>query len=151
MSEQNEIIDFNFDASEADIQRPIIKNGYYPLELSTVKQIVSKNNHPMLTVGFKSTTPLPTVDGKEVNPGFFFSTNILLKPTGDLTQEMIEARLKEFHVSLVGPGKVSTQNWPGKVANVQLKLREPSRNETTGEEYPARNEIGSIRPVKKAA
>ncbi len=148
---ESEIIDFGFDATEADVLRPVIANGSYDAEISFVRKEKTKNTQlDQLVMGFRLTQAVKDTNGKEINPGFTIVHRTLTQPTGDLTQKMIEDRLKRYQVVIAGPGRVSTEQWLGKPVRVRVTVREARTDEKTGNTYDASNEIGGIYPVKKS-
>lgn len=148
----SEIIDLGFDVSEADVARPVIKPGRYPATISFARKEASRQKGlPTLMVGYRLNAPAKTIDNKEVGANFTLVQRILLEPTGGLTKQMIEDRLKRVHFAAAGPGRVTTAAWVGKPVDIRVTLREPHRDETTGEEYDASNDIGGVYPPAKSA
>lgn len=152
---ESEIIDFGFDATEADLARPVIQNGIYDAEVAFTRHVRTKNTPEdekpnQLSMGFRLTQSAKTVDGKEVNPGFMVFHRTLTRPTGDLTQKMIEDRLKRYQAAIAGPGRVTTAEWAGKPVRVKVTLREARVDEKTGNSYDASNDVGGIFPAKKS-
>jgi len=148
----SEIIDLGFDVTEADVARPKVKAGTYNAVIAFVRQEASrKAGLPQLLVGYRFIVPLPTIDNKEVGSGFTITQRILMQPTGGLTQEMINDRLKRVHFAACGPGRVTTAGWIGKPVRVRVTLRDPHTDKETGEEYDASNDIGGVYPMPKSA
>lgn len=148
----SEIIDLGFEVSEADVARPVLKRGTYAAIISFARQEPSRQKGtPTLLVGYRLTEPTKTVDGKDVGAGFTIIQRILMQPTGKLTQQMINDRIKRVHFAAAGPGRVTTAAWVGKPVRVLVTLREPHRDETTGEEYDASNDIGGVYPPAKSS
>ena len=145
MPEENdsEIIDLGFDANEADLKYPILRNGTYLMKVKTVKSKTSEKGHKMIVVQFALAQPgVKDADGKDVAPGFVITQNYLVNPTGGLTKDMIERRFKQLHFATAGEGRVNTSAWVGKTLSAQVKLTEAKDG------YDARNEIASVAPVK---
>jgi hypothetical protein len=152
VGQDSEIIDLGFDVSEADVARPVIKNGNYNANIAFVRRAnSSQKNIPQLLVGYKLLEPTKDLQGRDINAGFTITQRIMLQPSGKLTQEMIQDRLKRVHFAAVGPGRVTTAEWVGKPVRVRVTLREPHRDEATGEEYDASNDIGGVYPPPKSA
>jgi hypothetical protein len=148
--QQSEIIDFGFDATEADIARPVMQNGVYDADVSFVRSEKTKNTQmQQLVMGFRLTQEAKDTNGKPINPGFTVIHRFLVEPTGGLTKQMIEDRLKRYQVGIAGPGRVSTANWVGKSVRIKVTIREARTDEKTGNTYEASNEIGGIYPAKK--
>ena len=152
--QQSEIIDFGFDATEADLARPVLQAQTCDAEVAFVRHVKTKNQPEdakpnQLSMGFRLTQSAKTVDGKEVNPGFIVFHRTLTVPTGDLTQKMVEDRLKRYQAAIAGPGRVNTGNWQGKPVRIKITLREARTDEKTGTAYDASNDVGGIFPVKK--
>ncbi len=137
---QNEIIDLNFDVTEADVARPILKDGTYDFTIRSTRQETSKKGHPMLIVGFALAQMVETVDNKEVNPGFTITSYYLMQPVGKMTQEMVNDRFKRIHFAAAGAGRVNTGEWIGKSVRCQVKIREAEGD------YSASNEIAGVYP-----
>jgi len=152
LAPESEIIDLGFDVTEADVARPVIKGGKYNATISYVRQEPSrKANLPQLLVGFRLSEPTKSIDGKDVGEGFTITQRILMQPTGGLTQQMINDRLKRIHFAAAGPGRVTTAGWVGKPVQVRVSLREPHKDKETGEEYDASNDIAGVYPPTKSA
>lgn len=150
--QQSEIIDFGFDASEADALRPVLQNGMYDAEISFVRSEKTKNTQVnQIVMGLRLTQESKTVEGKVINPGFTIMHRFLTEPTGGLTQKMIDERVKRYQVVIAGPGRVSTANWIGKPVRVKVTLREARTDEKTGNTYDASNEVAGIYPPAKKA
>lgn len=71
---ESEIIDFGFDATEADLARPVIQNGIYDAEVAFVRHVRTKNQPEdakpnQLSMGFRLTQSAKSVDNKEVKIG----------------------------------------------------------------------------------
>lgn len=148
----SEIIDLGFDVSEADVARPVLKPGRYPAIISFARQEQSrKQGLPTLAVGYRLTVATKTIDNKEVGANFTIVQRILMQPTGGLTQQMINDRLKRIHFAAAGPGRVTTAAWIGKPVDVRVTMREPHLDKETGEEYDASNDIGGVYPPAKTA
>lgn len=151
---QSEIIDFGFDATEADLARPILQNQMVDAEVAFTRHIKTKNQPEdakpnQLSMGFRLTQSAKTVDGKEVNPGFMVFHRTLTRPTGDLTEEMIKSRLRRYQAVIAGPGSVNTGSWVGKPVRIKVTLREARTDEKTGNTYEASNDVGGIFPPTK--
>lgn len=150
--QQSEIIDLGFDVTEADVARPVIRNGTYNANIAFARQEPSRQKGlPTMMVGYRLTEPSKDINGKEVGAGFTLVQRILMQPTGNLTQQMINDRLKRIHFAAAGPGRVTTAAWVGKPVRVRVTLREPHRDETTGEEYDASNDVAGVYPPPKSA
>jgi hypothetical protein len=146
----SQIIDLGFDISEADVLFPVIKNGYYPARIDTVKQEMSKKQVPMLLVRYQLTEPTVDISGREVK-GLYLTQRITTQPTGKLTQDQIKRNVGRIQIAAVGPGRVTTAEWVGKIVRLRVALREPHRDEVTGEEYPASNEVAGVLPLAQTA
>ncbi len=154
--QESEIIDFGFDATEADLARPVLQNGVYDAEVSFVRQERTKNQPEdakpnQLAMGFRLTQSAKTVEGKEINAGFMVFHRTLTLPAGKLTAKMIEDRLKQYQAAIAGPGRVTTAGWPGQPVRVKVSLREARTDEKTGNTYNASNEVTGIYPPSKKA
>jgi hypothetical protein len=148
----SEIIDLGFDVSEADVARPVIKNGNYNATISYVRKgVSSQKGIPQLLIGYRLLEATKDLTGKDINAGFTINQRIQLQPSGKLTEAMIQDRLKRVHFAAVGPGRVTTAEWVGKPVRIRVTLREPHRDEATGEEYDASNDIGGVYPPPKSA
>lgn len=148
--QESEIIDFGFDATEADLARPVLQNGIYDAEISFVRSEKTKNTQVnQLVMGFRTTQETKTVEGKAINAGFTVVLRTLTEPTGKLTAKMIEDRLKQYQAAIAGPGRVTTANWIGKPVRVRVSLREARTDEKTGNTYNASNEVTGIYPPSK--
>lgn len=146
----SEIIDLGFDISEADVMFPVIRNGYYPARIDTVKSEKSKKGVPMLLVRYQLTEPTTDLSGREVK-GLYLTQRITTQPTGKLTMDQIKRNVGRIQIAAVGPGRVTTAEWVGKVVRLRVALREPHRDEITGEEYPASNDVAGVLPLAQAA
>src|SRR4030095_5792514 len=105
-TQQNEIIDLGFDVSEADVARPVLKDGTYDMTIGFTRQETSKNGHPMLVVGFRLAQNAEDTQGKQVNPGFTITQRYLREPTGKMTKQQVQDRFKRIHFAAAGAGKV---------------------------------------------
>ena len=149
---ESEIIDLGFDVTEADVARPVLKNANYNANISFVRKELSRNKQvPQLLVGYRLLEPATDINGKQVNAGFTLVQRIMLQPSGKLTEAMIQDRLKRIHFAAAGAGRVTTAAWIGKPVRIRVTLREPHRDEATGEEYDASNDIGGVYPPPKSA
>lgn len=147
--QKSEVIDFGFDATEADVLRPVIQGGTYLCTIGFVRKEASRQqNKPQLLVGYRLAQKAKNTQGNDVNPGFTIVQRILLQPTGGLTEKMIQDRIKAIHFSACGAGRVNTAEWVGKQVNVRINLREAHTDDKTGTEYPESNEVGRVMPVK---
>jgi hypothetical protein len=148
----SEIIDLGFDVSEADVARPVIKDGNYNATIAFARKgLSSQKQIPQLLVGYRLTEPTQDINGKDIGAGFTITQRIQLQPTGKLTEAMIQDRIKRVHFAACGPGRVTTAEWVGKPVRIRVTLREPHRDEQTGEEYDASNDIGRVFPPQKSA
>lgn len=147
-TQTSEIIDLGFNVSEADVARPVLKDGTYDMTIGFTRPEKSKNGHPMLLVGYRLAQTAEDTKGKTVNPGFTIVQRYMRNPSGDLTEKMIQDRFKQIHFAAAGEGAVNTGAWIGKTVRARVKLREPSVNKTTGEEYPESNEVSGVYPKK---
>lgn len=149
---ESEIIDLGFDVSEADVARPVIRNGNYNATISFVRKgLSSQKQIPQLLIGYRLLEATKDLNGKDINAGFTITQRIQLQPSGKLTEAMIQDRLKRVHFAAAGPGRVTTAEWVGKPVRIRVTLREPHRDEATGEEYDASNDIGGVYPPPKSA
>ncbi len=151
---QSEIIDFGFDATEADLARPVIQNGIYDAEVAFVRMEKTKSQPEdakpnQLAMGFKLTQAVKTVDGKDINAGYMMFHRTLTIPSGKLTQSMIEDRLKRYQAAISGAGRVNTGTWVGKPVRIKVTIREARTDEKTGNSYDASNDVGGIFPAGK--
>src|SRR6266446_2569989 len=121
---QNEIIDLGFDVKEADVARPVLKDGTYDMTIGFTRGETSKNGHPMLLVGYRLAQSAEDTRGRSVNPGFTITQRYMRKPSGDLTQAMIDDRFKAIHFAAAGEGAVNTGAWIGKTVKARVKIRE---------------------------
>lgn len=145
----SQIIDLGFDVTEADVMFPVIRNGYYPAMIESVKAEQSKKQVPMLLVRYKLTQKVTDLSGREVE-GLVLTQRITTQPTGKLTQDQIKRNVGRIQIAAVGPGRVTTAEWVGKHVRLRVALREPHRDEQTGEEYPASNEVAGVLPLASA-
>lgn len=139
---QNEIIDLGFDVNEADVARPILKDGTYNFKIGFTRKETSKNGHEQVLVGYRLEEVAEDTNGRPVNPGFTIISRYLTKPTGKMTQEMISDRFKRIHFAAAGEGRVNTGEWIGKSVRARVKIREAQG------EFPESNEIAGVMPVK---
>jgi len=139
---QNEIIDLGFDVSEADVTRPVLKDGTYDMTIGFTRSETSKNGHPMLLVGFRLAQNAEDTTGKTVNPGFTLIQRYLTQPTGKMTKEQIQDRFKRIHFAAAGEGKVNTGAWIGKTVKARVKIREAQG------EFGESNDISNVYPKK---
>jgi hypothetical protein len=146
---QNEVIDLNYDVTEADVARPILQGGTYNFTIQRTYQEQSrKAGIPTLVVVYNLAEVAKDTQGRDVNPGFTVFQRILMKPTGGLTKEMIDQRIKSIHFAAAGEGRVTTGVWIGKTVRCRVSLREAHRDEATGTEYGESNEISRVMPAK---
>lgn len=139
---QNEIIDLGFDVTEADVARPVLKDGTYDMTIGFTRGETSKNGHPMLVVGYRLAQNAEDTQGKQVNPGFTVMQRYLMKPTGKMTQAQINDRFKRIHFAAAGAGKVSTGAWTGKTVRARVKIREAEGD------FAESNDISGVYPKK---
>lgn len=152
VGQDSEIIDLGFDVTEADVARPVLRSGNYDATIAFVRRENSRNkNLPTLVVGYKLLKPTVDVNGKEVNKGFTLVQRILMQPTGGLTEEMIKRRIQQIHFAAAGPGKVTTGAWLEKPVTIRVNVREAHKDEQTGEEYDASNDVSRVLPPPKTA
>jgi hypothetical protein len=144
-NQDSEIIDLGFDVNEKDVKRPVLKDGSYPFTIAYVRGETSKNNQPMLLVGFRLAEPAQDTDGKTVSPGFTITQRYLRQPVGGLTQEMIQRRFQQIHFAAAGEGKVNTGAWVGKTVLCRVNIREAQGG------YDESNEIQSVKPYHPKA
>jgi hypothetical protein len=150
--QDSEIIDLGFDVTEADVARPLLKPGSYNAVIAFARKEPSRQKQiPLLLVGYRLTEPFMDINGKQVNAGFTLTQRIMLRPSGKLTQDMIQDRIKRVHFAAAGPGRVTTAEWVGKPVRIRVTLREAHRDEATGEEYDASNDIGGVYPPPRSA
>ncbi len=149
----NEMIDLDFDMSEVDLSRPVLKAGTYDATIAfTRKDVTKKSNTPVLLVGFRLAQTAEDTKGNTVNPGFTITQRIITQPSGKLTQKMINERLARIANAATGAkaGKPNTGEWIGKPVRVAIKLRDEHKDEATGETYPASNEVNNVYPPPQA-
>jgi hypothetical protein len=149
---QSTTLDIKFDVKEADVTRPVLQGGTYDCTIGFARQEPSrKKGIPTLTVGYRTAQLVTDTQGRPVNPGFTVMQRVILKPTGDLTQKMIDDRVKQIHFAACGEGHFdgNTAQWLGKKVRCRVQLREPHIDETTGEEYPESNEINRVLSAAK--
>lgn len=139
---QNEIIDLGFDVNEADVARPVLKDGTYDMTIGFTRGETSKNGHPMLLVGYRLAQSAEDTRGRTVNPGFTITQRYMRKPSGDLTQKMIDDRFKLIHFAAAGEGSVNTGAWIGKTVKARVKIREAKG------EFSESNEVSGVYPKK---
>lgn len=152
VGQDSEIIDLGFDVTEADVARPVLRNGNYDATIVFARKEQSRQKGlPTMTVGYRLTKGGMDITGKDIRPGFTIVQRILMQPTGGLTEEMIRRRLQQIHFAAAGPGRVTTGAWIGKPVTIRVTVREPHRDETTGEEYDASNDIARVYPPPKSA
>lgn len=148
----SEIIDLGFDVSEADVARPVLRNGTYDAVIAFARpETTRQKGLPQLVIGYRLTEPTTDINGKEVGEGFTIIQRVLMQPSGGYTERMMKDRLGRIHFAAAGPGRVSTKDWIGKPVRVRVTLREPHRDEATGQEYDASNDIGGVYPPTKSA
>jgi hypothetical protein len=148
-TEQNEVIDLGYDVTEADVARPILQAGTYDFTIQRTYQEASrKAGIPTLVVVYSLTEVAKDTQGRDVNPGFTMFQRILMKPTGGLTKEMIDQRIKSIHFAAAGEGRVTTSAWIGKTVRCRVSLRESHKDEATGTEYGESNDIARVLPAK---
>lgn len=141
-TQENEIIDLGFDVNEADVARPILKDGTYDMTIGFTRKETSKNGHPMLLVGFRLAQTAEDTNGKSLNPGFTIVQRYLTQPTGKMTQEQIQDRFKRIHFAAAGEGKVNTGAWIGKTVRARVKIREAQG------EFGESNDVSNVFPKK---
>jgi hypothetical protein len=152
VGQDSEIIDLGFDVTEADVARPVIRAGNYNATIAFARRAnSSQKGIPQLLVGYRLSEPSKDLQGKDINPGFTITQRIMLQPTGKLTEDMIQRRVKQVHFAACGPGRVTTAEWVGKPVRVRVTLRDPHKDEATGEEYDASNDISSVLPPPRSA
>ncbi len=149
-TQQNEIIDLDFDMKDVDLSRPVLKDGTYDSTIAFTRTQKTKNGHPQMLIGHRLAEVAENTKGEQVKPGFTLIQRVLMQPTGDLTKKMIDERLGAIHFAATGSkeGKPNTGQWLGKTVRIRVKLREPSVNKVTGEEYPESNEVSGVYPKK---
>jgi hypothetical protein len=146
---QNEVIDLGYDVNEADVARPVLQGATLNFTIQrTYQENSRKQGIPTLVVVYGLAEVAKDTQGREVNPGFTIFQRILMKPTGGLTQEMIDQRIKSIHFAAAGEGRVSTGAWIGKTVRCRVNLRESHKDEATGTEYGESNEIVRVMPAK---
>jgi len=146
---QSEIIDLGFDVSEADVLRPVLQSGTYDFTIASTRKEPSRQKQiPQLLVVYRLAEPAVDSQGRTVNPGFTIIQRYLLQPTGGLTMEMIQRRIKEIHFAAAGEGKVTTEAWIGKVVRCRVNMREAHTDPVSGVEYGETNEIVRVMPKK---
>jgi hypothetical protein len=155
MQEENQevesaIIDLGFDVSEADIAFPTIKPGTYDAKIVSVTPAKSKSGADMLEVRYRLLDGVTDLSGREVK-GMTIMQRLVTQPTGGLTQEMIKRNVGRVQIAAAGPGRVNTGTWKDKHVRIRVSLREAHRDEQTGEEYPASNDIANVLPATKSA
>lgn len=141
-TQQNEVIDLGFDVNEADVARPVLKDGTYDMTIGFTRSETSKNGHPMMLVGYRLAQDAEDTQGKKVNPGFMILQRYLRQPTGNMTQSMVEDRFKRIHFAAAGEGKVNTGAWIGKTVRARVKIREAQG------EFGESNDISAVYPKK---
>jgi hypothetical protein len=139
---QNEVIDLGFNVTEADVARPILKDGTYDMTIAFTRQETSKNGHPMLVVGYRLAQQAEDTNGKPLNPGFMITQRYLTQPTGKMTSEQIQDRFKRIHFAAAGTGKVSTGAWTGKTIRARVKIREAEGD------FGESNDVSAVYPKK---
>lgn len=153
MDNDNEIIDLGFDVTEADVARPILKDGTYDFTITSVKSGESSQAKiPQISVGFKLAQDAESDDGKPVRAGqVVLFRNYLRQPTGKLTQEMIQNQFQQIHFAAAGAGRVNTEAWLNKPVRCRVSIRESRTDKQTGKTYAARNEIERVLPPAATA
>lgn len=152
-NQDNEIIDLGFDVTEADVARPILKDGTYDFTITSVKSGESSQAKiPQISVGYKLAQDAEADDGKPVRAGqVTLFANYLRQPTGKLTEAMIRERFQQIHFAAAGAGRVNTEAWLGKPVRCRVSIREKRTDQKTGKEYAARNEVDRVLPPAQNA
>lgn len=144
-------IDLAFDVKEADVTRPVLQGGTYDFTIGFARQEPSRQKQlPQLLVGYRLAEVAKDTNGRDVNPGFTITQRILLKPTGKMTQEQIEGRIKQIQFATNGESsfKGDTSVWLGKKVRCRVTLRESHRDEVSGVEYGESNDVARVMPAK---
>ena len=101
-----------------------------------------------LNVRYTLTQSAPTVDDKTVNEGFNVFQRIQLTPSGKLTLDAIKTRIGRLNFAATGNKVVSsTADLWNKEVRIKVSLREAHKDEKTGKEYGASNEVSDVFPI----
>lgn len=147
----NEVIDVGFDVGEAELDRPVLKPGTYKFTITSTSKEPSKSTEggENLVVNYSLAEMAESTKGEPINPGFTLRQWNPMKPVGKMTEKQIKDRLGSIHFAATGEktGKITTDKWIGKTVRVRIALREPRKNEQTGQEYGASNDIQRVYPA----
>jgi len=146
---------FDFETEDANIERPVIRNGTYAATVkSTVSGLTAKGAKKM-TVGFALTEKTLSTEGKEVNPGFTVYHDIIIEPVGKLTMDLIKENVAKLNFAATGKKTItSTADLIGKPVRLQMKVREEQKvdqDDGTVKIYGAKHEVSGIYPMPKTA
>lgn len=138
--------------ADVEIGIPVITEGVYHARIDKVEVKPNKGgdgNNLVLVVKILDNPVLTHKEGKEIeNKGqIVMSRYVSLKPTPDYDPDQ---RLKELAVAIKHPAEadLEVEHLKNQMVMVKVTYRDARKDDATGKEYPASNDIARFTPVK---